>query len=182
MFADAGIPMLFIQLPYLAILFLPVIAVESFVTWKRLRISFGQVLSGTVRANFISTFIGFPLAWLALVVLEMFLGGGSAWGLKTPAARLAAVTLQAPWLIPYESELYWMIPAASLVLLIPAFPVSVWVEGRCLRRRWTTIDGKRLWQTVWLANAVSYAILFTLAGIHLYVVLKYGKATPYYIP
>ena len=47
--------------------------------------------------------------------------GGSAMGMDSPVKLLAAVTVQAAWLIPYESHLHWMIPAAATTLLIPSF-------------------------------------------------------------
>ncbi len=42
--------------------------------------------------------------------------------------KVIAVTWQAPWLIPYESDFHWMMPVAGLVLLIPFFFVSWWSE------------------------------------------------------
>ena len=171
MFANIGIPMLFVQLPYLAVVLAPVIGVEALVFRRRLHLPWRESLRGAARANLISTFVGFPLAWLALFVLQILAGGGRAWGLETPGARLAAVTLQAPWLIPYTGELYWMIPAASLVLLVPSLPVSALIEGRQLRRRWGQVAASRVWGAVWLANGLSYALLLALGVARLYLAL-----------
>jgi len=171
-FANVGIPMLFIQLPYLAVLLAPVIALEALVFCRLLRLPLRESFAGAARANLVSTFVGFPLAWVAFFALQLSVGGSRAWGLASPADRLAAVTLQAPWLIPYDSELYWMIPAASLVLLVPCLPVSAFIEGRQLRRRWGELAPSRVWRAVWLANGASYALLLALGSARLYLALN----------
>ena len=56
---------------------------------------------------------GVPLAWLVMLVLGLITTGGSALGLNSPVKKLVAVTLQAAWLIPYEENLFWMIPCAA---------------------------------------------------------------------
>src|SRR5437870_1038067 len=83
-------------------------AVEPLIYRAGLPLTLGQTLRGSLAANVCSTFLGVPVAWLALVVADLSVGGGGAWGLDTPLQRLAAVTVQAPWLIPYEGEFYWM--------------------------------------------------------------------------
>jgi hypothetical protein len=64
----------------------------------------------------------------------MATGGGSAHGLRTLSAKLLAVTWQSPWLIPYEDDLVWMVPAAALCLLVPFFFASVYIEYQVARR------------------------------------------------
>jgi hypothetical protein len=157
--ADVGLPMIFVELPFLALALLPVTAVEAVVYRWRLSLSWRRSLWGSLRANLWSTFVGVPLAWLAQVIGQLAVGGGSAWGLDTPLARLAAVTVQSAWLIPYESELYWMLPAAALCLLVPFLIVSVWVERWRLRRYWPSVPARQLLGAVVLANVVSYLLL-----------------------
>jgi hypothetical protein len=88
----------------------------------------------------------------------MISGGGQAWGLDTPLDRLAAVTLQAPWLVPYQGQLSWMIPAASITLLIPFLVASVLIEYAILKARWKTTQ-VRLGKAVVSANVLSYLLL-----------------------
>ena len=66
--------------------------------------------------------------------MQMTTGGGSAYGINTSARKLLAATWQAPWLVPYETDLYWMLPVASLVLLIPFFFASYFVEAPIVAR------------------------------------------------
>ncbi len=51
------------------------------------------------------TLVGIPAVWVHLVVPEL-VGGGWALGIDSFWRRVWAVTVQAAWLIPYESELH----------------------------------------------------------------------------
>jgi len=87
---------------------------------------------------------------------------GDAKGLATFSAKLYAVTVQAPWLIPYEKELHWMIPCALAVLAVPSFVASVLLEApinRCFLR---DVDGRSLWRATAIANICSYVLLALL--------------------
>ena len=126
-----------------------------------------QVAGRVAIANAISTVVGIPLTWFLTVVLQMITGGGSGHGLSTWLTRLLAVTWQSPWLIPYEEELYWMVPTAALVGLIPAFFASVFIEGHILKRLLKTTDAATTWQLTWRANRLSYFILAGVAVIWL---------------
>ncbi|HPT07698.1 MAG TPA: hypothetical protein PLO85_06120 [Candidatus Omnitrophota bacterium] len=174
-YADMGAPMIFITLPMLIIGLIPIIFLETFVLLKIMRIDFKAALKTSAFMNGISTIIGIPLTWVLLVLLQMFTGGGAAYGLQTPLKKFLAVTWQAPWLIPYESDLYWMIPAASLVLLIPFFFASYFVEAIIARRMQKSLDTGLLKKSVFVANVVSYAILFVLTLAWLLVSLFNGR-------
>ncbi len=82
--------------------------------------------------------------------------------------RLYAVTLQAPWLIPYQDHMAWMIPAASLVLLLPFYVGSVFVEYWVLKVRWHAAGQSPKIRGVMLANALSYAGLALYYGAQLW--------------
>ena len=75
--------------------------------------------------------------------------------------RLKAVTLQAAWLIPYESELHWMVPVAGMVGLVPAFFISVWME-RLVLKRFSFGEMQFPIRGIWRANMWSYAFLLVL--------------------
>jgi len=159
LFADTGLPMIFVELPFLALALVPVVLLEALVFRFRLPLSFPRALGGSLVANLCSTFLGVPVAWLALFLAELCFGSGGMYDLGTPLLRLAAVTVQAPWLFPYEGEFYWMIPAASLFLMLPFFLASVLTERYVLQRWWPGIERRRLARSVWLANLLSYGVL-----------------------
>jgi hypothetical protein len=165
--ANVGLPMIFIELPFLAMALVPVTLVEAAVYRWWLSMPWRQSIWGALRANLWSTFVGIPLAWLAQVVFQLAFGGGSMWGLDTPLDRLAAVTLQSAWLIPYEGEFRWMVPAAALSLLVPFLLVSIVVEYFLLRRYWPGVVARRLVTAVVLANLVSYLLLAAFWGVRL---------------
>src|SRR5690242_5623258 len=126
--------MLFVQLPALVITLPCVIAIEAYLCTRiaqtRLKASFGAAIV----ANLISTLFGFPLLWGGLLLLELAIGGGGVPKVPEPWLSIYTVTAQAPWLLPYEDRLYWMVPTAMLVLLVPAFFVSVFIESFIYKR------------------------------------------------
>ena len=157
--ANAGLPMLLLIMPAFAIALLPIILVESLYISRRLALSLVLTAKIATVANLVSTVAGIPLTWLILVVAQIATGGGSAYGVDTLAGKILAVTWQAPWLIPYENEMDWMIPVASIVLLVPFFFVSWWVEYRVTRKMLKNAASATLKSTICRANLISYCLL-----------------------
>ena len=163
--------MLFLTLPAMIIALVPVIAVESIVVGRLLGTTAISKAKSVAIANVASTLIGLPLTWVALVAVQLVSGGGSAYGLVTPTQKLLAVTWQAPWLIPYEGDLYWMVPAASLFLLVPFFFASYFVEALIVVGLNNKLPRVQVRSAVFRANIVSYLLLaiFTLGWLVLAV-------------
>jgi len=109
--------------------------------------------------NAFSTLVGVPLTWGLLVGVQLVTGGGGAHGVHTPLQKLAAVTWQGAWLIPYEDHLHWMIPSACLFLTLPFFLASVWTERIVCTRFLHDQDRRLVRRAVLLANALSYSLL-----------------------
>ena len=104
--ANAGVPMLFLAMPVFAISLIPIIGIEAFYLSKKLNLP-GKVAGRTATiSNLVSTVAGIPLTWFLLVAVQMVTGGGSSYGMNTMLGKVIAVTWQAPWLIPYEAELF----------------------------------------------------------------------------
>lgn len=167
--ANAGVPMLFLHIPAILVALLPIIAIEALVAQQLLGRPMKKSLGPIAAANAASMLLGFPLLWLFGVLGQMLVGGGSAYGLGTWWQKLYAVTVQAPWLIPYESDLFWMIPAAGLVMLVPAFFLSVWLERVVLQRFWKEEQKNVLRRFSFRAHCASYLVLVLLwlaYGIH----------------
>jgi hypothetical protein len=173
LYANIGVPMVCVSVPLMLLALVPIALVEAIVFRIILDIDFRHAWRGAWRANLWSTLLGIPVAWFVLVVIQMALGGGRAWGIDTPQQRLDAVTLQAAWLVPYSRHLRWMIPAASLVLLTPFWLASVIVEYGFLRDDWAKrYSPRRLFAAVVLGNLLSYALLAGYYGVQLYVVTR----------
>jgi hypothetical protein len=86
---------------------------------------------GGSAGNILSTIAGLPFLWIALAAAELTFGG-RALGLATPLTRIYAVTVRAPWLMPYQGNFTWMIPVSLLVLSVPAYALSVLIEWAVL--------------------------------------------------
>ena len=158
-FANAGVPMIFLVMPTFAIAIVPIVIIESVYLAKTLKIS-GKVAGKTATiSNLVSTLVGIPLTWILLVVIQILTGGDKAYGLNSTLDKILAVTWQAPWLIPYESALHWMVPVAGLVLLIPFFFVSWWSEYLVSKK---LLDATRvviIKRAVRNANLITYGLL-----------------------
>jgi hypothetical protein len=164
LFANVGVPMLFPQLVLMLFALLPIVLIESAVVRKPLEIPTRRALGDVGLANLCSTILGVPCAWGVMFGLHLLTTGGAALGMDTPAKMLAAVTLQAAWLVPYEGQRFWMIPAAATVLLIPCFFASVFIEHWVLVRRWSDLERRAVLSAVLRANVWSYLFLLA-AGI-----------------
>jgi hypothetical protein len=169
--ANAGVPMIFITLPGMVAALLPIIVVETLVLARKLALPSRTVLKAAAASNAASTLVGVPVAWLVLVVLQMATGGGGAYGINTPIQKLLAVTWQAPWLTPYESDLDWMVPAAAGALLVPFFLASWSIELRVNRWMLPDAERSRVRAATWDANLVSYVLLAVIVAGWLAAVL-----------
>ena len=153
--------MVAVFLPPLWLSLIPVIAVESWVLIRLLALSPLQATKGATIGNVLSTLAGVPLMWMVFATMQLSFAG-DAIGLATPATRVYAVTVQAPWLIPYEEDLSWMIPVALSVLAIPAYALSVLIEWRALLPFVPASVRPRALRAVAIANLLSYALLAVL--------------------
>ena len=103
--ADMPVGMIAISIPALRWLLLPIIMLETWIGVRRSNFKWGEASLVSISANLVSTLLGAPLSYTAegfvVFLLAIFLGS---------------------WEIP------WLLPAAILVLLIPMFFVTFWVE------------------------------------------------------
>jgi hypothetical protein len=164
--ADAGVPLVAAFLPLLWMGLVPIILVESFVNCRLLSIPFRRTLLPATLGNLASAIVGIPLTWIFLATLEM-LFFGRARGLGTVGAKVYSVTIQAPWLIPYENDLRWMLPAALVFFAIPCFAVSVLVEAPINHLGLSDFPRKTIWKVTAKSNLLSYLFLGVLTTLAL---------------
>lgn len=153
--------MLAITLPVMVIGLLPIIVIETYLLSKKHHINFKDTIKSIALANGVSTILGTPLTWGALLLIQMLTGGGKAYGLQTPLDKFLAVTWQAPWLIPYNEA--WVWPAATLFLLVPFFIMSWLVETAIVWRMLENFPFKKIKKSMLLANSTTYGIFALLA-------------------
>jgi len=157
--ANAGVPMIFLIMPALGLSIVPIIFIEAIYLSKKLELNFYSAAKTTTISNLVSTVVGVPLTWLFLVLIQIFAGGGGAFGLDTVLGKVLSVTFQAAWLIPYESDLHWMIPVAGLVLLIPFFFASWWSEYLVSKKILKGYPVQKIKVVVRNANIITYTLL-----------------------
>ncbi len=159
-FADAGIPMLALIIPGFLVSIIPIIIIESLYIKHRLALTQASAWKTATISNLVSTVAGVPLTWLILFIVEIItMRGGMAYGINTVAGKIIAVTLQAPWLVPYEKDLGWMIPTAGIVLLVPFFFVSWWIEYLISKKMLRGSDAKAVKRAVRNANLITYGLM-----------------------
>ncbi len=185
--ANVGLPMIVVIWPLFWVAIIPIILIEWFVMKRRLlAIPSKKLLSAASLSNVLSTLFGIPIVWAVLFFLEVCSpgGGGTYPGLSFPLQMILSVTVQAPWLVPYETQLYWMIPAAFLFLLIPFYFVSAWLESWItiiyLRKNYGEHVGS-VKQAVWKANLYSYLFLGTFGLLAIKINLL-GAYIPSFVP
>jgi len=168
--ANMGVPMLLIQMPAMFFALVPVIVVEALFVRARLALPRREAFKAVTAANVLSTIVGIPIAWLVIVIGQQTL--------DTTFRRLPAhfhADAHSPlwisyemlttfaWLDPDEANLYWMVPVASALLLIPSYFASVWIERPVCRDSWRHLQPAAVSRVVTQANRLSYGGLFVLA-------------------
>ena len=182
--ADAGVPMILVTLPGMVLLLIPIVAAEAFFVLHRTSLEKGKVLWATTIANVLSTIIGVPLTWGALFLCEMavWMGlarytrfGSGSW--NSPMSQIIGTVLSAPWIAPADDSGSWAVPLAALVLLVPFYFVSVWVEQRVMEHflpvttaevaQFNEVNENVLRRAVRGANLLSYGFMFLFATVWL---------------
>jgi hypothetical protein len=131
--ADAGIPMIVLAFPAMLMLLVPISVVEGFLYKKWLALTTWEAMKSSAASNLASTIIGVPIAWAVMFAVE-FAGTGlmernhgiENW--HSPLASVLFVFFGSAWIGPPDRASLWIIPAACLVLLIPFFFASYWIE------------------------------------------------------
>jgi hypothetical protein len=168
--ADAGIPMLPFAYPVILVLLIPVIAIEASYLRFRLRTDWRTTIIVTSKANLQTMLLRFPLMWVIYLGIELVLwvSGAAAhlnWAAGNQITKILIVATSAAWMGPVEER--WAIPFAFVVLLIPSFFLSGFVESKLINGNSLHCEGKCS-RTVWQANVLSYIFLAITGGFALW--------------
>jgi hypothetical protein len=176
--------MIFITWPVMVFLLLPIIAAEWAFIIHRTSLQKSKALWATAAANALSTIVGIPLTWGVLFLCEMGFGGvlahipklgNRSW--NSPLEQIVGTILSSPWIAPVGKSGSWAVPLAALVLLIPFYFVSVWVEQKVMEHMLpvtasldaqpSEVNERVLRSAVRGANLISYGFLFAFATVWL---------------
>lgn len=157
--ANVGIPVVAIGLPFMAANLIFIVLIEAIIL-KKANTNLGvfKLLIQVFLANLITALIGYPL----IAVLE---------------ASSVIFGMNLGWFLPFPNleKMKFYIGTGVLLTLIPCFFLSVWIEGRWLRRRF---PNGIFWKNIFIANLASYLFLtvqiYTQYPIHPF---SYGKYT-----
>lgn len=165
--ADAGIPMIVFSFPIMVGLLVFVVLIEAAYFRRRVNATWKDSLLSLGKANLLTTLVAFPLTWVVLVALEISLSvvlpktldGHKHFEalLNTTPGRALGFILSSAWLLPTKSK--WPVVAAFIVLLVPAYFVSGWIEAVIVSRRGWNESGSAVKGAVWRANLLSYLFL-----------------------
>lgn len=164
-FANAGLPMLAVVWPLSLPAFIPVVLLESWVVRRQLNVGWRFIFVQVTKANLLSTIVGIPLTWLALVVMEfafasLTIGAGLSRSYPPPfVGDVVRVFLTAPWIGPFTKGANWVVPFCVTVLLIPFFFASYWIESWYVGKTLFPSDPQRGKKALWKANLFSYSVL-----------------------
>ena len=162
--ANSGVPMIFVTLPLMAIGLLPVIFIEAYIIKKQLNLQPMESVTASAIANALAIIVGIPVTWAVLLILQLVSGGGRSYQLNPFFEKFLSITWQATWLMPIESDSYWMVPVAMLVLFITFFFASWKIEYYIIKRINETIDSNLVNTVCYQANLLTYT-LFALGII-----------------
>lgn len=161
MLANLGIPLIGAAISLGWFTVIPVAILETVLARNLLRWHFLFALWWVTLANLFTMLLGIPLTWLLVVLLSAITGGGSRGD-----GSIADFLRSPAWLGPgYEHDLAWAAPLGLIVLCVPFFLMSWWLEYLFLRNFAAdgTKDGRTLlWNFAWKANLLSYSFLVVL--------------------
>lgn len=87
------------------------------------------------------------------------------WTLNPKAFELLTIVASAAWMEPVKE--HWAIHVAYIVLLIPSFVLSGYLESRLMVRQGMLKFEGRCTAIIWQANALSYIFLATFGSFAL---------------
>jgi hypothetical protein len=177
--ADAGIPMIFLTLPLMLMLLIPVIAIEGFLCKKWLGLTTWEAMKSNAVSNLASTLIGVPVAWAIMLGLEFGTMGlvdssHAIQNWRSPIAEVIFFFFSSAWIGPPQDKNLWVIPAATLALLIPFFFASYVVEYLVIKFMLGMPEGgpanlayPRIRKAVRNANLITYGAMFVTTAVWL---------------
>jgi len=163
--------MLPFSFPVILIFLLPVVAIETAYIRLKLRSEWRATINATAKANAVSLLLGFPLAWVVFLVFEiafyallMFSGleDHIRWPFGHGFTDFLIVVTSAAWMGPVNEK--WAVPVAFVVLLVPSFLLSGYVESHLVSKSGLGPQ-RHCRRVVWQANVLSYIFLAIVGAL-----------------
>lgn len=186
LFANAGLPLLMVLVPWAILGIVPVILVEAAWYWRFLGVPWTKALQGSSAANLYSKTVGWFFAWGGMFIVQMVfmilahaLGAALGLTMSRESSHGWLTWLSEPsayplWFLGFVCCSAWLIPlgmnggmnvvvlGAVLVMLLPCYLVSYPMEARKLQKAWPDLDPTRVYRHVWYAHLVSYGLMYAV--------------------
>jgi len=107
--ADVGLPMIFVTFPLMFLALVPVILVETRVAKPKLEGTFGKPAWAIGVANVVSTIIGVPIAWAAMLGVDLLADRLNLVG-NGQGLTVRDVIFGAAWTGPPDNSHDWIVP------------------------------------------------------------------------
>ena len=162
--ANAGIPLVGATVCLGWFTIIPVSLMEAVIARVLLKWPMRFALRWVTIANLLTMLIGIPVTWFLAALATAVTTGGGGWG----DGSIIGVLKSPAWLGPgYIGDLAWAAPLGLILLCVPFFLMSWWIEYVFLRAfavKGLTADSKQcsLFSFVWKANLASYTFLVVL--------------------
>jgi hypothetical protein len=159
-------------------------AIEAFLCKKWLGLTTWQAMKSNAISNLVSTLIGVPVAWAIMFGVEMatfgrIQRGNAIQNWQSPIAQVIWLFLGSAWIGPTDGKSAWLIPAATLVLLVPFFFASYGIEYLVVKFMVGIPEGgppnlsyAKVRTAVRNANVVTYGAMFVAASVWLFFSLQ----------
>ncbi|HEY9774990.1 MAG TPA: hypothetical protein V6C81_14595 [Planktothrix sp.] len=166
--ADACLPLIMAMAVPLWMSLAIVIPLEAYVAVKILRVGWKKGLLLSTTANVASTVIGVPITGAILAFLDLRFNAEylwrAWWSAVSPSDKLQKgaimMLLSSPLIPPDHENFYWMLPVAALVMCVPFFFISVWIEYFVAVLFEKELEHKKaVLSWAWKANLISYALI-----------------------
>ena len=158
--ANAGIPMIIPAWMGMAVVLVPVIALEFLVLKRVLATSWLRSLWVTTASNLTSTAVGIPLTWGVLMLVQLLYEAlGIRIDYQVPVQRFLHFLPRSAWIFGWDEDLNWMVPVSMLILLVGFFFVSWAIELWVIKSMQPQEEPLPLRRAVMRANLLSNGLL-----------------------
>ena len=182
--ANAGLPMVIIQGPFLLLAILPVVLLETMILKKYTGLNFSRSCKAVSSANAVSTLVGIPITYILILFFELALSEVGGWIGDTTGQVLSMTgyVLFPALLVPFSEKLEllflpWII-VAGIILMIFFFFVSWKVEFFVAKKMLSddNIPKSKLNNIFMRANIASYLCMTMIWIGYIYAIFMFGIA------
>ena len=165
--ANAGLPMLALAWPLHWIALLPVTLLEGELAHRRLEVQRLRGMKVSLVGNLISTLIGVPLAWAAMLAVEAIVGYGVFSFVDDPSISRTMHYVLFPFMVAWlgPTNNVWIVYLAFVILAVPFCIASIFIEGKVAKRMLPSVPAASVKAWVKLANVVSYVLLVVFSAL-----------------